>query len=298
MAPCGCDQIQQFDDGGSVDSNQPMMFDDIQPAEPPRPGPNELDPEGIQEMDQYGLGPDDETLYAKYGYVPPLDPQQFQQKYGYAPTYGDPNHPEDAYGRPIQPAQPGQSQGPQGPQPGPIGAAIAGAAPAAAPITAAIAAGARTMAAIPNPWIGVPAGLVAGFIASGVVGKIQDWLRQRYGPSTGPLSKQYEAAAAEQQPLAYQVGRVAPIAAGMTTGAGVSALVRAVSAALLGGVDVVQQAIKKGFGNINGDEAVSKPALVLLLRSSPSMGWRCADLIWHNQVARTPRWQALLLRIN
>ena len=139
------DQIQQFDDGGSVDSTQPMMFNDIQPAEPPRPGPNELDPEGIQAMDQYGLGPDDETLYAKYGYVPPLDPQQFQQKYGYAPTYGDPNHPEDAYGRPVQPPIPGQ---PQGPQPGPIGAALAGAVPAAVPITAAIGAGARVAGAV------------------------------------------------------------------------------------------------------------------------------------------------------
>ena len=157
----------------------------------------------------------------------------------------------------IQPPQ--ASSAPQPPQVGPIGAAIAGAAPAAAPITAAIAAGARTMAAIPNPWIGIPAGLGAALIASGVVGKIQDWLRDQYGPSTGPLSKPYEAAAAEQQPLAYNVGRAAPIAVGMTTG-NVTPLVRAASAGILGSVDVLQQGIEKGFGNINPTEALTQAA--------------------------------------
>ena len=129
------------------------------------------------------------------------------------------------------------------------------------------------MAAIPNPWIGIPAGLAAGFIASGVVGKIQDWLRQRYGPSTGPLSQEYEAAAAAQQPLAYQAGRVAPIAAGMTTGAGVSAGVRAVSGALLGGADVAQQAITKGPGNIDWREAgIQAGAGALLPQARPWAG--------------------------
>ena len=253
--------VQQFDDGGSVDSTQPMMFNDIQPA---RPGPNELDPESIQEMDQDGLGADDETLYAKYGYVPPLSSQEFQQKYGYIPHYGEP--------------QPGQPQGPQGPQPGPIGAAVAGAAPAAAPITAAIGAGTWAAGAaaplvapvtealglaagsIAAPWITIPAALGAGLIASGVVGKIQDWFRDNYGPTTGPLSKPYEAAAAEQQPLAYGIGRAAPIVAGMTTGA-VSPLVRAASAGIMGGVDVLQQGIEKGFGNVNPTEALGQAAV-------------------------------------
>ena len=157
----------------------------------------------------------------------------------------------------IQPPEPVQSNIPGPPQTGPIGAAIAGAAPAAAPITAAIAAGARTMAATSEfgPWVSIPAGLGAGLIASGVVGKIQDWLRDKYGPATGPLSKPYEAAAAEQQPLAYNVGRIAPIAAGMTTGP-VTPLIRAASAGLLGSVDVLQQGIEKGFGNINPTEAL------------------------------------------
>ena len=129
------------------------------------------------------------------------------------------------------------------------------------------------MAAIPNPWIGIPAGLAAGFIASGVVGKIQDWLRQRYGPSTGPLSQEYEAAAAAQQPLAYQAGRVAPIAAGMTTGAGVGAGVRAVSGALLGGADVAQQAITKGPSNIDWREAgIQAGAGALLPQARPWAG--------------------------
>ena len=179
-----------------------------------------------------------------------------------SPMQFDDIQPEEAPNAPAQFAdiqasgqpQPAQA-GPEPPQTGPIGAAIAGAAPAAAPITAAIAAGARTMAAIPNPWIGVPAGLVAGLIASGVVGKIQDWLRDQYGPSTGPLSKPYEAAAEQQQPLAYNIGRVAPIAAGMTTG-NVTPLVRAASAGLMGGVDVLQQGIEKGFSNINPTEAL------------------------------------------
>ena len=153
----------------------------------------------------------------------------------------------------TQPANPPVEQ----PQVGPIGAAVAGAAPAAAPITAAIAAGARTMAATSEfgPWVSIPASLGAGLIASGVVGKIQDWLRDQYGPPAGPLSKPYEAAAADQQPLAYNVGRVAPIAAGMTTG-NVTPLVRAASAGLMGSVDVLQQGIEKGFGNINPTEAL------------------------------------------
>ena len=77
--------------------------------------------------------------------------------------------------------------GPSTPQPGPIDAAIAGAAPAAAPITAAI-------AAAPGPWLllqnladgHISAGIVGGIFASGVVGKIEDWFRDNYGPSTGP----------------------------------------------------------------------------------------------------------------
>src|SRR5208282_273091 len=160
----------------------------------------------------------------------------------------------------IQPPQEQQ------PQVGPIGAAVAGAAPAAAPITAAIAAGARTMAATSEfgPWVSIPAGLGAGLIASGVVGKIQDWLRDQYGPSTGPLSKPYEAAAAEQQPLAYIIGRAAPIAAGMTTGS-VTPLVRVASAGLMGGVDVLQQGIEKGFGNINPTEALTQAAAGAIL---------------------------------
>ena len=179
-----------------------------------------------------------------------------------APMQFDDIEPEEDQNGPvqfnqIQPPEPGQPQGPQGPQPGPIGAAIAGAAPAAAPITAAIAAGARTMAATSElgPWVSIPAGIGAGLIASGVVGKIQDWLRDNYGPSTGPLSKPYEAAAAEQQPIAYNIGRVAPIAAGMTIG-NVTPLVRAASAGLLGSVDVLQQGIEKGFGNIDPTEAL------------------------------------------
>src|SRR5208282_3616328 len=177
-----------------------------------------------------------------------------------------------------------QIRPPQEPQPqvGPIGAAVAGAAPAAAPITAAIgagtwAAGAATPLVAPitealglaagsiaAPWITIPAGLGAGLFASGVVGKIQDWLRDQYGPSTGPLSKPYEAAAAEQQPLAYNIGRAAPIAAGMTTG-NVTPLVRAASAGLLGSVDVLQQGIEKGFGNINPTEALTQAAAGALL---------------------------------
>ena len=92
----------------------------------------------------------------------------------------------------------------QQPQVGPIGAAVAGAAPAAAPITAAIGAGTWAAGAaaplvapvtealglaagsIAAPWITIPAALGAGLIASGVVGKIQDWFRDNYGPTTGP----------------------------------------------------------------------------------------------------------------
>ena len=198
------DQIQQFDDGGPVDSTQPMMFNDIEPEEAPNAGP-----------------------------------VQFNQ---------------------IQPPQ--TPSAPEPPQVGPIGAAVAGAAPAAVPITAAIAAGARTMAATSEfgPWISIPAGIGAGLIASGVVGKIQDWFRDNYGPTTGPLSKPYEAAAAEQQPLAYGIGRAAPIVAGMTTGA-VSPLVRAASAGIMGGVDVLQQGIEKGFGNVNPTEALGQAAV-------------------------------------
>jgi len=174
----------------------------------------------------------------------------------------------------IQPAGPAQPSQP-GPTPGPIGAAIAGAAPAAAPITAAIAAGTRgaalgtALAPELAPWSSIAGGLAAGLIASGVVGKIQDWLRDKYGPSTGPLSKPYEAAAEKQQPLAYNIGRVAPIAAGMSTGAGlvdaagkplITPLIRAASAGLMGSVDVMQQGIEKGFGNINPTEALTQAA--------------------------------------
>jgi hypothetical protein len=182
-----------------------------------------------------------------------------------SPMQFDDIQPEEALN--AGPVQFNQIQPPQEqPQPGPIGAAIAGAAPAAAPITAAIAAGARTMAATSEfgPWVSIPAGLGAGLIASGVVGKIQDWLRDQYGPTTGPLSKPYEAAAAEQQPLAYNVGRIAPIAAGMTTG-NVTPLVRAASAGLMGGVDVMQQGIEKGFGNISPTEALTQAAAGAIL---------------------------------
>ena len=113
---------------------------------------------------------------------------------------------------------------------------------------------------IAAPWFAIPAALGAGLIASGVVGKIQDWFRDNYGPTTGPLSKPYEAAAAEQQPLAYGIGRAAPIVAGMTTGA-VSPLVRAASAGIMGGVDVLQQGIEKGFGNVNPTEALGQAAV-------------------------------------
>ena len=197
------DQIQQFDDGGPVDSTQPMMFNDIEPEEAPN------------------------------------GPVQFNQ---------------------IQPPQ--APSAPEPPQVGPIGAAVAGAAPATVPITAAIAAGARTMAATSEfgPWISIPAGIGAGLIASGVVGKIQDWFRDNYGPATGPLSKPYEAAAAEQQPISYNIGRAAPIAAGMTIG-NVTPLVRAASAGLMGGVDVLQQGIEKGFGNVNPTEALGQAAV-------------------------------------
>ena len=209
-----------------------------------------------------------------YGLVGP--PQQSTNPYGLVGPPQQPNNPYNLVGPPRDDRQLNFDQdiqgmvrprieygdntpaaGPSTPQPGPIGAAIAGAAPAAAPITAAIAAGARTMAATSEfgPWVSIPAGIGAGLVASGVVGKIQDWLRDNYGPSTGPLSKPYEAAAAEQQPIAYNIGRVAPIAAGMTTG-NVTPLVRAASAGLLGSVDVVQQGIEKGFGNIDPTEAL------------------------------------------
>jgi hypothetical protein len=161
----------------------------------------------------------------------------------------------------------------QPPQTGPIGAAVAGAAPAAAPILSGIAAGARTMAAIPGPW-GIAAGLGVGLVASGVVGKIQDWLRDQYGPSTGPLSKPYEAAAEQQNPIAYNIGRAAPIAAGMGTGIGavdaagnalITPLVRAVSGGAFGAVDVLQQGITKGFGNIDPTEALTQAAAGAIL---------------------------------
>ena len=147
------------------------------------------------------------------------------------------------------------------PQTSAVGAAAAGAAPAVAPVTAAIGAGVRGAALgtalFPElaPWSTIGGGLTAGLVASGVVGKIQDWLRDKYGPSTGPLSKEYEAAAAAQHPLAYNVGRAAPIALGMTTG-NVAPEVRAGSAALFGGVDVLQQGLTKGFGNIDPTEAL------------------------------------------
>lgn len=218
--------VQRFDDGGSVDDDQPLKWDDFVNAQPQQ------------------LPPDAPTA-STYLPMPEADEP-------------DPNANQPLKWDDFVNAQPQTSQ---------IGAAVAGAAPAAAPITAAIAAGARTMAATSEfgPWVSIPAGLGAGFIASGVVGKIQDWLRDQYGPTTGPLSKEYEVAAAEQHPLAYQAGRVAPIAAGMAPGTGIMAGQRAISGALLGGADVVQQAITKSPSNIDWTEAGVQGAAGALL---------------------------------
>ena len=211
-----------------------MLFDDIQPVNPDAGDQFS----GIQQTAPEPSGP---IQFSQIQPIQPPQPDAEDRRNGYTPSTGD----DPRYRQKV----------------GPIGAAVAGAAPAVAPVTAAIGAGVRGAALgtalFPElaPWSTIGGGLAAGLIASGVVGKIQDWLRDKYGPSTGPLSKEYEAAAAAQHPLAYNVGRAAPIAAGMTTG-NVSPAVRAGSAALFGGVDVLQQGITKGFGNIDPTEAL------------------------------------------
>src|SRR5208282_1999137 len=129
------DEIQAFDDGGDVGNNAPMQFDDIQPVEDEENGgqpPLSGGPWPHPTFEQ-NFGP---------GMVPPAEnAAELQRRADYN------ERQRAAITAEIQP--------------GPIGAAIAGAAPAAAPITAAIAAGARTMAATSEfgPWVSIPAGL-------------------------------------------------------------------------------------------------------------------------------------------
>ena len=140
------------------------------------------------------------------------------------------------------------------------------------------------MGAVPGAELGAsigaaagPIGAAVGGVAGGLVGAFAGGYAAEKAAhvvqdATGFNDDEQMAANVEAHPTEAAIEGAIPAFAGMRFDKGATALARAGSAALQGGIDVAQQAQNKGWSNIDPAEALAIPAAGAVLPSTNRLG--------------------------